>query len=139
MNLVEAFSEIEDFRRPQGRRYPLAPMLIIIIMSIACGYSAYREIEHFAKADIEILSGLFCLRQKKMPSHVTIRTLIQNSDFGQIRRIFDNRSRQYVSIEAGDWLPIDGKAIASTVSNYDNSYQDFVSLVSIFPRNEARS
>ena len=29
MNLVEAFSEIEDFRRPQGRRYPLAPMLML--------------------------------------------------------------------------------------------------------------
>jgi len=52
MNPAEAFSEIEDFRRPQGRRYPLAPMLIIVIMSIACGYSAYREIGSGFKLDI---------------------------------------------------------------------------------------
>ncbi len=132
MNLVEAFSEIEDFRRPQGRRYPLAPMLIIAIMSIACGYSAYREIEKFAKANAKILTELFCLSRKEMPSHVTIRTLIQNTDFGHLRRIFENWSRQYVTVGAGDWLSIDGKAITSTVSDYDNSYQDFVSLVSVF-------
>ncbi len=53
MDIVEAFSEIENFRHPQGRRYPLAPMLLIVKMSIARGYPAYREIERFAKANFK--------------------------------------------------------------------------------------
>jgi len=34
MNLIESFSEIKDFRRAEGKRYPLLPMLLIVIMSI---------------------------------------------------------------------------------------------------------
>ena len=132
MDLVEAFSEIKDFRRPQGLRYPLGPMLVIVIMSIACGYSAYREIWRFANANSERLSEIFCLKQNRMPSHVTFRNLVQNTDFNHIYQIFINWAEQHVSISPGDWLAADGKAIASTVSNYDNSYQDFVSPDSIF-------
>jgi hypothetical protein len=37
MNLIEAFSGIEDDRRAEGKRYPLIPLLIITMMSILCG------------------------------------------------------------------------------------------------------
>jgi len=143
MNLVEAFSEMRDFRRAEGRRYPLIPMLITIIMSIACGCPAYREIERFAKANAEQLAELFHLSRKAMPSHVTIRTLIQNSDFDQLCRIFENWARQYVSIKAEDWLSIDRKSIFPTVlgcdKSYDKSYQDFVSLVSVFSQRRGQA
>jgi predicted transposase YbfD/YdcC len=138
MDIVEAFSEIKDFRRPQGRRYPLVPTLLIVVMSIACGYPAYREIERFANANYERLVEIFSLNQKKMPSHVTIRNLIQYTDFKCIYKAFRSWAEQYVSISAGDWLAVDGKAIASTVSDYDNSYQDFVSLVSVFSQREGQ-
>jgi len=132
MDIVEAFFDIEDFRRPQGHRYPLGPMLVIVIMSIACGYPAYREIERFANANFERLTEIFSLTQNRMPSHVTFRNLIQHTDFKCIYQIFKSWAEQYVSTASGDWLAVDGKAIASTVSDYDNSYQDFVSLVSVF-------
>ena len=37
-------------------------------------------------------------------------------------------------IQAGEWIAIDGKSIRSTVSDYSDSYQNFVSLVSLFCR-----
>jgi len=138
MNIVEAFSEIEDFRRPQGVRYPLGPMLVIVIMSIACGYPAYREIERFANANSDRLAEIFSLNQNRMPSHTTFRNMIQHTDFNNIYQIFRNWAEQHVSISPGDWLAVDGKAIASTVSNYDNSYQDFISLVSVFSQREGQ-
>jgi len=73
MDIVGAFSDIEDFRRPQGRRYPPDPMLVIVIMSIARGYPAYREIGRFANANSERLTEIFSLTQNRMPSHVTFR------------------------------------------------------------------
>jgi len=36
------------------------------------------------------------------------------------------------SLSEGEWLATDGKSIKSTVLNYSNAYQAFVSLVSIF-------
>ena len=138
MNLTEAFSKIEDFRRAEGRRYPLMPMLLIIVMSIVCGYPRYREIARFARANGEKLAEFFCLGRKEMPSHVTIRSIVMNSDFGQIRRAFEKWCGQHVSVGPGEMLSVDGKAIASTVSDYDRSYQDFVSLVSVFSQKQGQ-
>ena len=107
-------------------------MLVIVIMSIACGYPAYREIGRFADANFERLVEILSLTQNRMPSHVTFRNLIQHTDFNDICQIFKNWAEQCVSTDTGDWLAVDGKAIASTVSDYDNSFRDFVSLVSVF-------
>jgi hypothetical protein len=52
MNLIEAFSMVQDPRRAEGRRYPLVALLIIMMMmSIACGLCRYREIARFAEAN----------------------------------------------------------------------------------------
>jgi hypothetical protein len=55
-------------------------------------------------------------------------------DFVSLQDAFHQWTKAYVKIEKGDWLGIDGKAIKSTVSDYSNAYQDFVSLVSVFSR-----
>lgn len=39
---------------------------------------------------------------------------------------------KYVTIKEKEWLSFDGKAIRSTVTNYKNPLQNFVSLVTIF-------
>ena len=63
---------------------PKVAVILIMIMSIACGYPRYREIARFAKANDEELAKFFCPGRKEMSSHVTIGTLVMNSDFGQI-------------------------------------------------------
>ena len=37
-----------------------------------------------------------------------------------------------MSLEEEEWTSLDGKALASTVTDYASSYQNFVSLVSLF-------
>ena len=51
MNLLESLSHISDFRRRQGRRYPLLVVLLRSIMSLMSGRYQYREIAAFAKAN----------------------------------------------------------------------------------------
>lgn len=133
MNLIESFSEITDFRKAKGKRYPLGPMFLIVIMSVSCGRCGYREIARFAESNKSCLQRLFNLkRRKKMASHVTFREIIQGVSFEEVNESFEKWAKGYVSIESGDWLAIDGKAIGSTVTNYEKAYQDFVSLVSVF-------
>jgi hypothetical protein len=65
---------------------------------------------------------------------VSIRTFILSTDFVSIQTAFHKWTHSYVPIKTGEWIAIDGKSIRSTVNNYSDSYQNFVSLVSLFCR-----
>jgi hypothetical protein len=132
MTLIESLQHVPDFRRKQGRRYPLITMLLITIMSIMSGRCRYREIAAFAKANQQELLKFFYLKRKRLASHVTFREVIKGVNFDEVIIAFNQWAAQYVTLEPEEWMAIDGKALASTVTDYDTSYQNFVSLVSVF-------
>jgi len=132
MNLLSQLSQIKDFRRKQGQRYPLEAILLIIIMSVMSGRYGYREIESFAKANKRAMLKRLKIKKKILPSHVTIREIIMNIDFNSLNDAFYKWSTNYVSISEKEWLSIDGKAIKPTIEEYNKSYQNFVCLVSVF-------
>ena len=132
MNLVECLSSVEDPRRLQGQRYSSIAILIIVIMSILRGKYGYREIGRFCKLNETALLERFDFKNKRVPSHVSIRAFIINADFSSIQKSFHQWTQGYVPIEEGEWISIDGKSIRSTVSDYSSEYQNFVSLVSLF-------
>lgn len=132
MNLLSHLSQIKDFRRKQGQRYPLEAVLLIIVMGVMSGRYGYREIESFAKANKRAMLKRLNIKKKILPSHVTIREIIMNVDFNSLNDAFFKWSTNYVTISKKEWLSIDGKAIKPTLVEYDKSYQNFVSLVSVF-------
>jgi hypothetical protein len=132
MNLIEAFSVVQDPRRAEGRRYPLVALLIIMMMSIACGLCRYREIARFAEANKKDLQRFFGLKIEQMPSHVTFRSIIQRVNFEQLNEAFMQWAKHFVMVMPRAWINVDGKAIGSTVSDAQESYQNFISLVSFF-------
>jgi hypothetical protein len=132
MNLIEMLETLPDFRRKQGQRYPLAVIMLITIMSIMSGRYRYREISAFAEANKEELLKFFGLNRKRLPSHVTFREILKGVNFDDVLNGFNKWASAYVTIESKEWVSIDGKALGSTVTEYDSSYQNFVSLVSIF-------
>jgi hypothetical protein len=132
MNLVENLCQIKDFRRKQGLRFELTQVLLIIIMGIMSGRFGYREIASFAKANHNDLVNRLKLKKSRIPSHVTIREVIINVDFELLNKAFSQWASGYVTIKKKDWLSIDGKSIKSTVDSYNTSYQNFVSMVSVF-------
>ncbi len=132
MNLIECLNEIKDFRRKAGLRYELVSLLLITIMSIMSGKTGYREIASFTNANKKIFKKFFKSKTKKLPSHVTFRTVIKGIDFDEVLAVFHKWSQEYVTIEAHEFLSVDGKSLGSTITDYSNSYQNFVSLVSVF-------
>jgi hypothetical protein len=132
MNLIECLSGVKDPRRRQGQRYKSVALLLIIIMSILRGKYGYREIGRFCKLNEAELIRKFGFKNKRVPSHVSIRSFILSTDFSSIQKAFHKWTQGFVSIEAGEWISMDGKSIRSTVSDYSNEYQNFVSLVSLF-------
>ncbi len=51
MTIIEHLATVPDFRRKEGRRYPLWVVLTMIIMAIMSGRYAYREIARFIQAN----------------------------------------------------------------------------------------
>lgn len=134
MNLIESLQTVEDPRRLQGQRYSCTSILILIILSMLRNKHQYREIARLCELNRQEIVRLFGFKSGKAPSHVTFRSFIQQSDFRSLQTAFYQWAKDYVDIEEGEWISIDGKCIRSTVSDPDNQYQNFVSLVSLFSR-----
>lgn len=130
-SLMSFLDKIEDFRQKSGRRHPLKPTLVIIIMGIMSGRSSLRALSRFAKDNQQTFVELFDLPHG-VPTFGTIRTILQGIDFEGVTQQFQDWMQTAYPLESQSWLSLDGKALASTVTEEHNQYQNFVSLVSLF-------
>ena len=46
-SLIQSLQEIRDFRAPQGKRYPLWLILLLVIMGTISGCKGYQALEDF--------------------------------------------------------------------------------------------
>jgi hypothetical protein len=129
--LVDYLGQVPDFRRDEGKRYPLPALLIMIIMAIMSGRYGYRPIARFMKANRKALVDQLGLERRAMPSYVTVRTILRHIDFDCLNRAFRQWAAARLAVGEED-IALDAKSIRSTVRDYDRPYQDFVSLVSGF-------
>jgi hypothetical protein len=129
-SLFNLFLRVPDFRRPQGRRYPLPKLLTLLLLALLSGHYAYRDMARFCQANREAL--LAALRLRTLPSHVTFRTLLTRLDFEALNHMLRTWARARFPVQAEHWVCLDAKAIRASVTHYKHPYQDFVSLVSAF-------
>ena len=135
-NLSGFLESLEDFRRGQGLRYPLAATMLMIIMSIINGAKGYREIARFMSHHEDDLSKYLDLKHG-VPSHVSVRTILLGIDLQGFNKSFIKWMSQELELPKNKWLSIDGKAIRSTLNNPGNNLQDFVQVVSVFSHNSS--
>ena len=131
MTLIEHLSKIEDPRRLEGQRYPLVPFLLMLIMGIMSGRYGYREQAKFMLSHCQSFTELFKLKHGT-PSHVTIRTFLRQLPYTELNAVFESWASDFIGLLPQDWLSADGKALKSTVEGGEASWQNFVSLVSLF-------
>jgi hypothetical protein len=124
-------STVEDPRSGHGLRHPLSDVLLMCIMAMMSGYQGYREIGRFLKRHQKEFQQTFLLAHQ-VPCYVTIRTILMSIDFDKFSKAFNQWALQYVSMCKGDTKAVDGKAIACTTTDCHSSYQNFVSLVTVF-------
>ncbi|MEG4281445.1 ISAs1 family transposase [Microcoleus sp. MON1_C1] len=68
----------------------------------------------------------------QFPSDSTFRNIIQSLDFEIIAVLFNVWSQQNLPLTPGELMAIDGKSIKSTSVGGQSSYQNFVSMVSVY-------
>jgi hypothetical protein len=131
-NLIQQLRLLEDYRASDGKRHPLWLVLLLIIMGTINGCVGYRALGDFVKRHDRTLIETFNIQKHGVPSYSTIRRVAMGVDFDKFASIFNNWAQKYINLEVSEWCGIDGKSIKGTVKDYNNSYQNFVSIVSIF-------
>ncbi len=129
--LIEQLKTIPDWRRG-GRtvQHPLWLMLLMCLLAVMSGYSSLRGWEDFMKRHQHEVSELFGFTKAKLPGYSTLREMAQRVDANQVCNIFQIWAQQTWVLAPEAVLSIDGKALASTVSDCHGQKQDFVMLVS---------
>jgi transcriptional regulator of heat shock response len=130
MSLIHYLQQIPDFRtQPQ---YPLWVVLLLVIMGVMSGCQGYRALEDFVIRHQAVLLELMELPQERLPSYSTLRRIMIRIDFRAFARAFNAWAKDTFAVEENEHLSTDGKSIKASVKDYDQSYQDFASLVSAF-------
>ncbi len=131
-NLISYLKEIPDNRRAAGRRHDHTFVLLIVLMSTMSGYIGYRAVGNFIERNREDLIKFFCPPKDRLPSFHTVRRVLKGIDFEAFSIQFHKWATNYVDIQKGEWVSIDGKSIGGTVTNYGSSRQHFINLVSLY-------
>jgi predicted transposase YbfD/YdcC len=131
--LIEKLKKVKDFRKDQGKRYPMWLVLLVVIFATMSGYLNYREIEHFAQINHEKLIKYLRVNLPQMPSHSTIRRVMMGVDYSELISIFNEWAlTNYSEKSELDWVAVDGKSLRSTMKNYGDKSQNFVAIISLF-------
>lgn len=131
-NIFLLLSDLEDFRRGQGRMHTLPMVLTIFIMAAMSGFNGFRPTGDFIKKHKQELIKLFKPKNDRLPSFQTIARILENIDFDKLTDIFHHWASSRVIIKKSEWCSLDGKAIGGTLKNPHNRHQQFTSLVSVF-------
>src|SRR5947209_17094739 len=91
--LLAALEGIADPRRRQGRRYPLAPLLLFSVLAVLAGATSYRGILTFIGVHRERLNAVFGARFRRAPAVNTLRGLFLALDPAELEAAFREHAR----------------------------------------------
>ena len=92
--LLAALEQIPDPRRRQGRRYPLAHLLLFSVLAVLAGATSYRGILVFIAVHRERLNGVFGTTLRRAPAVDTPRALFQALDPIALEAAFRQHARE---------------------------------------------
>ena len=132
-NLIERLKAIPDYRKSKGKRHDLWLLLALVLLGSLCGYRGYRPLEDFSKEHWGNFRELLDLSEKtRIPSYSTFRRVLQQVDFAPLLELFNEWNQAFIPLQELTWVAADGKSIKSTLSDYSESYQNFITTVSAF-------
>lgn len=133
LNLIEHLKQIPDYRKSKGKRHALWLVLMLILLGTLCGYRGYRPLADFSEQHWQLLCEILELpAETRIPSYSTFRRVLQHVDFQPFVALFNDWNRLFIQLMEETWIAADGKSIKSTLSDYSESYQSFITTVSAF-------
>ena len=121
--LLAALEGIPDPRRPQGRRYPLAHLLLFSVLAVLAGAASYRGILTFIGIHRERLNATFGARFRRAPAVNTLRALLHALDPAEIGAAFRRHAEQLDGAPTSPGrrvIALDGKTLRGSFDHLDD-------------------
>lgn len=133
LNLIDELKQIPDYRKSKGKRHELWLVMLVVLLGSLCGYRGYRPLADFSQQHWQTLCEWVELPlTTRLPSYSTYRRVLQRVDFEPLVNLFNRWSQKMIQLTEQTWVAADGKSIRSTLTDYSESYQNFVTTVSAF-------
>jgi len=100
-HLLNALEDINDPRRPQGKRYKLSHLLLFCVFGILGGATSYRSIRTFIRERNDILEELYGVGLRKVPAVNTIRNVIHALTATHLEDIFRRHAQALLLSPSG--------------------------------------
>jgi predicted transposase YbfD/YdcC len=113
--LYAALAKLVDPRKARGKRYALALVLLLVILAKLCGEDRPLAIAQWAAAHAEYLVAALQLCYAGMPSHNTIRRILQMVDPAALQAIENDFLGAKEAAERSVLITIDGKTLRGTI------------------------
>ncbi|NNF81667.1 MAG: ISAs1 family transposase [Flavobacteriaceae bacterium] len=123
--------KMDDPRRKQGTRYPFDSFIMMILLANMSGYFGQNEIFRFIDYNKSFFIKRFNLPHG-VPAITRVKTFLRNMNYQSVQNVFDQWASQFVDPSADQWVSIDGKCLASTVSNANDQKQNYISIVTMY-------
>jgi hypothetical protein len=120
--LLDALSEVPDPRRAEGKRYPLAPLLMFTVLALLSGATSYRRIIIFLEQRRIVLNTLFGVSLKRAPSINTLRTILQDLDGDALEQAFRRHAEGLLARTQGGMpvIALDGKTLKGSFDHLND-------------------
>ena len=105
---------------------------MLVIMGTMSNCNGYRPLADFVLRHQSVLLELLKLPNQRLPSLSTIRRVMVRVDFESLTQAFNAWAQETFAPMPLEQIAIHGKSIKASLSDYDSSYQNFVSVVSGF-------
>jgi predicted transposase YbfD/YdcC len=128
--LLSTFNNMPDFRRDQGKRYDLAPVVTIVCLAILCNAKEITEISTYTTENLSLLKKLLNLRWKKPPSYPTIRRICIFLNERVLEQCFRKFTLNLNISAETEVIALDGKTLRGSYDNSNNSAP--IQLISAF-------
>ena len=132
--LLGSLSEVEDFRRTQGRKFDIGHILYLSTLAILSGAHSYRKIYQFIKRYFRKFKKKYLLNWKTYPSYNTIRNLILGVDSNSLEIVFRKYAKELSKdiLEEGKemHLSFDGKVVRGSFDHYKE--EKAIQILSVF-------
>lgn len=121
--LLSALQAIPDPRRAQGKRYPLAYLLLFTVLALLSGARSYRGIITFLEQRRVLLNHSFGVDLKRAPALNTLRTLLQSLETDALETVFRRHAKALMA-EAGTGkrlaIALDGKTLRGSFDHLND-------------------
>lgn len=119
--LYERLGKLADRRQAKGKRYPLAVVLLLLVLAKLAGEDRPSGIAQWVKLRRRQLVALLKLKRKTVPCHNTYRRVLQEAvDSDELQAALTEFLREEMADGQSILLAVDGKTLRGTIPTGEN-------------------